>query len=406
MPNYRYTARDRHGEAKNGIVFAENDRHLREVLRSTDLFLTKFVQVDDNKAEETQRSLFAPRRVRLGDMVEFSRQMATLVRAGIPIVEALGTVVFQTDNPVLADALREVRVDVLAGSSLAGAMRQHPKIFDELYISLVDAGEAGGVLDQTLEVAADQFDKRAVLREQVKAAMTYPILVVVASILVVAFMLVFIVPTFAGVYKTFDQELPAITQLLLTMSHVMTKLWWIVVLVVLGIIVFVRYAYSTDKGRHVIDNLLLRIPLVGKVLRKIAIARFTQTWSGATKGGIPILRALAVSANTSGNVIIRDAVMEVAATVQEGSPLGPPLDETGQFPPMVTRMIASGESSGNLDLMLEEVTKFYQRDVDYSVQKMTKMLEPIMTVFVGGIVLFVLLALYMPVFNLTNVIKR
>lgn len=406
MPNFRYTARDRNGEPKNGIVFAENDRHLREILRSTDLYLTKFQQVDDTKAEGQQTRLFAPRKVRLVDMVEFSRQLATLVRAGIPIVEALGTVAFQTDNPILADAIREVRIDVLAGSSLAGAMRQHPKIFDDLYISLVEAGEAGGVLDQTLEVAADQFDKRAVLREQVKAALTYPILVIVASIGVVAFMLIFIVPTFAGVYRGFKKELPGITKMLIGMSNVVTQWWWIVLLVVIGLIIFVRSYYKTDKGRHVIDQMLLGIPIVGKVLRKIAIARFAQTLSGATKGGIPILKALSVSANTSGNVIIRDAVIEVASNVQEGSPLGPPLDETGQFPPMVTRMIASGESSGNLDLMLEEITKYYQRDVEYSVQRMTKLLEPIMTVIVGGIVLFVLLALYMPTFMLTEVIKR
>lgn len=406
MPNYRYSARDKKGEAKNGIVFAENDRHLRDILRSTDLYLTKYSLVDDAKAVAPETRLFAPRRVRLGDMVEFSRQLATLVRAGIPIVESLGTVAFQTDNPILAETLREVRVDVLAGSSLAGAMRQHPKVFNELYISLVDAGEAGGVLDQTLEVAADQFDKQAVLREQVKAAMTYPILVIVASIGVIAFMLVFIVPTFAGVYKGFNKELPAITQLLVTMSDIATKWWYIVLLVTVGFVLAVRQYYKTEGGRLVIDRILLKLPLVGKVLRKIAIARFTQTWSGATKGGIPILKALSVSANTSGNVLIRNAVMEVASNVQEGSPLGPPLDETGQFPPLVTRMIASGESSGNLDLMLEEITKFYQRDVEYAVQKMTKLLEPIMTVVVGAIVLFVLLALYMPVFMLTQVIKR
>ena len=190
------------------------------------------------------------------------------------------------------------------------------------------------------------------------------------------------------------------------MSNVITRWWWIVLLVILGLAYAFKRYRETPEGRKQIDSLVLKLPVFGKVMRKIAIARFTQTWSGATTGGIPILKALAVSANTSGNVVIRDAVMKVAASVEEGSPLGPPLDETGEFPPLVTRMVASGEKSGNLDLMLAEVTKFYQRDVDYAVSKMTKILEPALTVVVGGIVLFVLLALYMPVFQLPQTIRR
>ena len=406
MPNYRYAARDRHGEAKSGIVFAENDLHLRDILRGGDLFLTRFTRVDDAKSQGQARSMFAPRKVRLGDMVEFSRQLATLVRAGIPIVESLSAVAMQTENPILGDALRDVRVDVLAGSSLAYALKQHPKVFNDLFISLVDAGEAGGVLDQTLEVAADQFDKEAVLREQVKAALTYPKIVVVAVFVVVAFMVLFIVPAFGKVYAGFHQDLPAMTLLLVSISDFATKWWFVIFLSAAGAVFLFRQWVRTAKGRKSVDAFILRFPILGKVMRKIAIARFTQTWAGATKGGIPILKALSVSANTAGNVIIRDAVMQVAVTVQEGSPLGPPLDETGQFPPMVTRMIASGEKSGNLDLMLDEITKFYQRDVEYAVGKMTRLLEPVMTVIVGGIVLFVLLALYMPVFNLAKVIRR
>ena len=406
MPNYRYTARDRLGESKSGVAFAESDVHLRDVLRSGDLFLTRFRQVEEAQTKSQIRGLFSPRKVRLGDMVEFSRQLATLVRAGITIVEALSAVQMQTENPVLADTLNEVRIDVLAGSSLTGALKQHPKVFSDLFISLVEAGEAGGVLDQTLEIAADQFDKEAVLKQQVKAAMTYPKLVIAAVVLVVAFMLTFIVPAFGKVYQGFNKELPAITQMLIVMSNAVTKWWWVILLAAIAFVIGFKRYRETPEGRKVIDTLVLKLPVFGKVMRKIAIARFTQTWTGATKGGIPILKALAVSANTAGNVVIRDAVMKVAVSVQDGSPLGPPLDETGQFPPLVTRMIASGEKSGNLDLMLAEVTKFYQRDVDYAVTKMTKILEPAMTVIVGAVVLFVLLALYMPVFMLPQTIRR
>jgi type IV pilus assembly protein PilC len=405
MPNYSYTARDRVGKVATGTIFAENDAELRDVLRSNDLYLTKYRKSADSTTTQ-QQSIFRPRKVKLGDMVIMSRQFATLIRAGLPVVESLGTLVFQTENPILADALSDVRVSVLSGETLSDAMRKHPKVFNDLYISLVDAGEVGGVLDQTLEVAATQFDKEANLREQVKAAMTYPKLVVLASIGVVTFMLTFIVPVFAGVYDQFHATLPAITQLLVTMSFVVRKFWWLVIAAVFAVMYLFKRYRETPKGRQLIDSLTLQVPVLGKVLRKIAIARFTQTFAGATKGGIPIVRALSVSANTCGNVIIRDAVLGVAQQVQEGTPLSVPLDQSGEFPPMVTRMIAAGEKSGNLDEMLDEVSKFYQRDVDYSVQKMTKLIEPLMTILVGVIVLFVLLALYMPIFNLSNVIKK
>jgi type IV pilus assembly protein PilC len=406
MPNYRYTARTRSGESTTGTAFAESDLHLRELLRGGELFLTQFQTVDQHQTRATERKLIRPRRVKLGDMVEFSRQLATLVRAGITIVEALHAVELQTENELLREALAEVRIEVLAGSSLAAAFRQHPKIFNDLFISLVEAGEAGGVLDQTLEVAADQFDKESVIKEQVKAAMTYPKLVIAAVVVVVAFMLVFIVPTFGRVYKSFDKDLPLITQSLMSLSNVVLRWWWVILLLVIALVVLFKRYRETPDGRMNVDRLVLRLPVFGKVMRKLAIARFTQTWSGATRGGIPILRALAVSAKTSGNAVIESAIINVAGQVQEGSPLGPPLDETGEFPPLVTRMIASGEKSGNLELMLQEITKFYQRDVDYAVNKMTKILEPALTVIVGGIVLFVLIALYMPAFMLTQTIKR
>lgn len=405
MPEYLYSARDKGGNLTTGMVFAETDQELRDSLRVNDLYLTEYERRHDSVGKQQQR-LFASRRVKLGDLVIMSRQLATLVRAGIPIVEALGTVAVQTENMVLADALREVRLQVVAGEGLATAMRNHPKVFTELYCSLVEAGEVGGVLDQTLDVAATQFDREAHLRQQIKGAMVYPQLVVFASFGVVAFMLFFIVPIFKKVYTQFHAQLPSTTQTLVTMSDAVTSYWWAAVLGLILLIVGYRRIRKSPRGRLATDRIFLSLPIVGKVIRKIAISRFAQTFGSATHGGIPILRALAVSANTSGNYVIRDAVMRVATHVQEGASLAPPLDDTKEFPPMVIRMIAAGEKSGNLTLMLEEITKFYDRDVEYSVQKLTRLLEPAMTVIVGGIVLFVLLALYMPIFNLGNVIKR
>jgi type IV pilus assembly protein PilC len=285
-------------------------------------------------------------------------------------------------------------------------MRKHPKVFNEIYVSLVEAGEAAGTLDHTLELAATQFDEEAELREQIKAALTYPAIVVVAACGVVAFMLVFVVPAFAKVYQQFHAQLPAVTRMLITLSDIVLHRAWVVILAAILLIFGFRRYIETESGRLRYDSLKLKLPLLGKLIRKIAIARFAQTWAGATKGGMPILQALQISANTSGNVVIRNSVQQVATFVKEGATLADPLSATGQFPPMVTRMIAAGESSGDLDMMLEELARFYRRDIDYQVKKLTRLMEPIMTVVVGAVVLFVLVALYMPIFTLPTIVRR
>ncbi len=405
MPDYTYTARDAAGQVTSGMVSAENDQDLRHILRVNGLFLTTFNRRVDSVSKR-QQSMFRPRKVKLTDMVVMSRQLATLVRAGLPIIDALNTVATQTENILLADALKDVRLRVMAGSGLAEAMRAHPKVFPELYCALVDAGEVGGVLDQTLELAAVQFDKEADLRDKVRGALVYPKLVVFAAIAVVAFMVIVIVPKFQDVYTMFHAKLPPITLMLVSISNAVIHYGWAMLGVIILIIIGYQRYRATPQGRINTDRMYLHMPATGKLMRKIAISRFTQTFGSATRGGIPILRALAVSANTAGNHVIRDAVMHVATKVQEGTPLAPPLDETGEFPPMVIRLIAAGEKSGSLPLMLEEISKFYERDIDYTVQKLTRMLEPIMTIGVGALVLFVLLSLYMPIFTLTQVIKK
>jgi type IV pilus assembly protein PilC len=405
MPNYSYKAKDRLGEISDGLLFADNINDLRNRLRSNGLYLTDFEKRRDTVGEK-QQPLFRPRKVKFDDMVVMSRQLATLVRAGLPIVESLGTLAQQTENPLLSDALRAVRLNVTGGASLAEAFRMHPKVFSELYCSLVEAGEVGGVLDQTLEIAADQFAKEADLRQQVKGAMVYPKLVVAACFGVIAFMILVIVPVFKQVYGTFHAQLPAITLLLISLSDIGVHYGFLVIIAFVLIWLGIRNYKQTPKGKRLFDKVSLKMPITGKLMRKIAISRFTQTFGGATKGGIPILKALAVSANTSGNEIIKSAILSVATHVQEGTPLAPPLDDTGEFPPLVIRMIAAGEKAGNLPLMLDEMTRFYERDIEYAVQKLTRLLEPLMTIAVGGLVLFVLLSLYWPVFNLSHVIGK
>lgn len=409
MAIYRYNARDKQGKVAQGIQIADSVSELREALRNSDLYLTKYT-IQGGTSSETKKlselQIGPAKKPKLGDMVVMSRQFATLVRAGLNITEALHTIAAQTPQPMLADALRQVRADVVAGSSLAESMRKHPKVFNELYVALVEAGEAGGTLDQTLETAADQFDRDAELREQVKSALTYPTLVLVASAGVVAFMLVFIVPSFKKVYDQFNAKLPPITQVLVWLSDLIVHRSWIVVTVmVAGGYAFKKYI-DTPAGRLFFDGLKLKLPLFGPLMRKIAVARFTQTWAGLQRGGLQILRALDVSSKTSGNVVIRNSIMAAQEQIKEGANLSGVIDSTGQFPPMVIQMVAAGEQSGNLDEMLEEIARFYRRDIDYSVQKMTRLIEPLMTMVVGGIVLFILLALYMPVFNLTNVMRK
>jgi type IV pilus assembly protein PilC len=405
MPNYTYKARDLSGNLTSGVVFADNDAALRSALRDSRLYLVDYKKSADS-GERARGGFGRAKRVKLTDLVVSSRQLATLVRAGLPIIETLATLRAQVENQTLSAALAEIQQDVMSGSTLNDAMAKHPTIFPKLCIALVAAGEAGGMLDKTLDIMADQLDKEANMQAQVKAAMAYPKLVCVACAGVIAFMLTFIVPVFAKVYDQFHAQLPSVTLLLVAMSDFVTKMWWLALLLIFLFIKAMKAFRATKIGTRWFDTIALKMPVFGPIMRKIAIGRFAQTFAGSTRSGIPILNALAVCADTSGNVIIHGAIMKVAAQVSEGAPLAPALDETGQFPPMVTRMIAAGEKSGNLDEMLDEVALFYSRDVDYAIQKMTKMIEPLMTIVVGFIVLFVLLALYMPVFSLSHVIKK
>lgn len=412
MPTFQYTARDRNGNPVQGVVMSVDVDTVREILRERELFLTSAVP-QSNAATSSQemggiRAKNKGRRAKINDIVVMSRQLATLVRAGLPLNECLYTVALQSDNLFLREVLQEVRRDILSGSNFTEAVSRHPEVFNELYIALIRAGEAGGVLDETLETAAEQFDKEAELREKVRSAFTYPIIVTVVAVLVVGFLVLVVIPQFASFYASFRAQLPAVTQLLLNISKVAMNPYFELLLwtLIIGTVLFIRQSIKTTKGRERWDKLKLKILLFGPLNRKIAVARMTRTLAAMVRAGVPILQALAISARVSNNVIITAAMARVAEFVQQGARLWMPMEQTGEFPPMVTRMIAAGEESGNLDEMLAELTRFYDRDIEYTVQKLTKMLEPLLTVVIGSIVLFVLLALYMPIFNLTNVLKR
>ena len=346
------------------------------------------------------------KKVKISDLVIMSRQFSTLFKAGISVVECLNAVARQSENATLSAALYDVRQSVLEGNTIADSLRRHPKIFNDKYIALVRAGEAGGVLEQTLDVAADQFDREAELQEKIKSAMVYPAIVLLSAVGVVMFMLVFIVPVFANVYKQFKASLPAPTLLLITFSHILTTYWWMVGIVTAAMVYGVKKFIATKRGKRIYHRIMLKLPMLGKLNRKVAIARFSETLAGSVKSGIPILQALSVSSQTCANVIISEVVDNAALKVKDGSPMSPPLEASGEFPSMVTYMIAAGEQSGNLDQMLEEISRFYARDIEFSVNRLTRAMEPLMTIVIGVVVLVILLALYMPVFSLTQVIRK
>lgn len=408
MPRYLYVVRDSSGAATSGTLQATDPGELRRVLRGNNLFLTEFEQIKGPTGELGPKSnrLFHSPRPRPRDLVIAARQLATFVRAGVPLTEALEVVRVQGDREQLQEALFDIQGRVVQGGTISTGMKKYPKIFSPLLIALTEAGETSGTLDQTLEAAAEQMDREVVLREKIRVATLYPKIVVVASCVVVAIMLLFFVPIFADVYGQFGAQLPGITRFLIGISSFFVKTWWLFGLAIFGSWLAFRSYKSTPKGQRHIDEWNLRLPVIGNLLRKIAIARFCITLAGALKGGVPVLQALSISANTANNSVIRDAINETAAQVRDGATIGQELEKSGEFPLMVTRMMMAGETSGNVDQMLEEINKFYERDVDYDTQRLTRLIEPVMTIVVGSIVLFVLVALYSPVFHLGEAFRQ
>jgi len=407
MPKYKYVARDRTGKSSNGTLQASDEAELRNILRSNGLFLT---QVRGTTGADDHSSAGSPglfvKGPTLQDMVIATRQLATMMRAGMPMMETLNLVSSQVTKPGLRSAFRELERAVSGGESLSVAMAKYPKIFNKLVIAFVESGEATGNLADTLEACAIQLDREDNLRRKVKAATTYPKIVVAACVGTVAVMIVVVVPVFSQVYRQLGSQLPGPTLLLMNTSDFVIHYGWLVVLLTaIGSYAYKRFA-DTDDGRKKLDILSLKLPVLGVIFRKIAIARFVQTLSAALRSGVPVLQALQISGNMAGNAVIRDAIVEATQRIREGSPIAGELEKTGEFPLMVTRMLGAGESSGSLDTMLDEVNRFYDRDVEYSVDKLTRMIEPMMTMLVGGIVLLILLALYMPVFNLGKALNH
>jgi type IV pilus assembly protein PilC len=399
---YDYKVRDRTGNLVTGQLAGDSETLVLQKLRQ--MGMTP-VEVKRANAGLKMEINLRPGRVKLKQVAVFCRQFATMVNSGLPILRALSILADQTESKELAKVLVQARTEVEQGSSLSAAMGKHPKAFNNTFIAMVKAGETGGVLDTVLLQLADQIEKEVSLRRQIKSAMTYPIVVVCLVVLIMSAMLLFIVPQFETIYASLDSALPLPTTILLAMSRIFTTYWWGVILASVGVAFAFRRYKKTDSGRARIDAIKIRVPVFGPLFHKVAIARFSSTLSMLMRAGVPILQALEIVKDTVNNRVISGAVEDVKTSVREGESIAKPLGKHSVFPPMVVQMMAVGEETGAVDTMLDKVSEFYNSEVTATVEALTSLIEPLLIAIIGGAVGAAVVALYMPMFNIINVIE-
>ncbi len=401
MPDtFEYRVRDQAGKVVTGTLVAENEQLVVHRLREMGYVPLKVgVQNLGMKREFNFRQ-----KAKLKDLAVFSRQFATMVNSGLPILKALTILSEQTESKNLAHVVTEVRLDVERGSSLSAAMTKHPKAFNTLYTSMVRAGETGGVLDSVLLRLADNMEREVELRQRVKSAMTYPVVVLGMVTLILAAMLLFIVPQFKNIYASLNGKLPLPTLILLAVSNTVRSYWYVWILGMAGLaFAFVRYK-ATPRGRAQIDALKLKVPVFGSLFHKTALSRFSSTLAILLRSGVPILQSLDIVSDTVNNDVVRKAVQDVQGSVREGESIAKPLARHAVFPPMVVQMLGVGEETGAVDSMLEKVAQFYDNEVAATVDALTSLIEPLMIAIIGGLVGLAVVALYLPMFNVIKLI--
>jgi type IV pilus assembly protein PilC len=402
---FTYRALDREsGEILQDQMEGSNTTAVAITLKQQGLFV---IDVKE-QSTLTDKDILEPfKSVKLRDLVVFSRQFSTLINAGLPIVRALYVTSEQTEKKKLKDTIDAVRGDVEAGSSLSEALEKHPKVFNRLYVEMVRAGEVGGMLDGVLLRIADQLEKEADLKRKVKSAMIYPLFVLGFAFLTLTFLLVFIVPIFAKMFEDLGGTLPLPTRIAIGVSNILTSLWGILVYLALGAALFLFLRWKkTESGRKVWGRISLRIPAkIGDVLQKVALARFARTLGTLTAAGVPILQALEITATSSGNWVVEKALLKSRDAVREGIPIYKPLESEPVFPPMVVRMMAVGEETGDIDGMLGKIAEFYESEVDATVKALTSIMEPLMIIVVGAIVGAIVISMYLPMFKIYELVK-
>ena len=423
MPTFTYKARDNRGELKESSILAESAENAKAQLKQEGLWVVDLRQIDKEQRtedrgqrtevkEQKSQSKFLEdfltkyQPITLKDMVIFSRQFASMVEAGVAMLRALTVLTDQTQNLRLRKALQTIMGDIEQGSTLSDALEKHSKIFDRLFISMVKAGEAGGVLDKVLNRLAFFMEERSKLTQQVKAAMTYPIVVLFIAVVVFYAMLTLVLPTFSGLFSSLGSDLPAYTKFLIKISEFLRS-WYMLGLIAafIGSGWALKNWYETKEGRFTIDFTLLQFPVIGDILKKVSVARFTRTFGTLTKSGVPIVTALDVVKDSAGNAVLARAIEAVQARVQQGGTINGPMSESKIFPPMVIQMVAIGEETGQLENMLEKVADFYDIEVKTAVEGLTSLLEPIMIVTLGGVVGAIVVGMYLPIFTVISQIK-
>lgn len=399
MPVYKWVAETKKGKILKGELEAGDERIAQLQLKRRNLTIKKIkVKPKDLFANV---AFFQPK-ITAKDVVIFTRQFSTMIDAGLPLVQGLTILAEQTENKTFQNVLKRVTKDVEGGSSLAEALKKHPKAFDALYVNLVAAGEIGGILDTILQRLAAYIEKAEKLKTRIKGAMTYPIIVVGVAVLVIAVILIFVIPVFQEMFSSFGKALPVPTQIVVNMSDFLKgNIHYVIVGFILFVFAFKKYR-NTKKGRKQTDALALKLPVFGNLLKKSAVARFTRTLGTMISSGVPILDALEIVAKTSGNVVLEEIIYEVRSSIAEGQTIAEPLSEADIFPRMVVQMISVGEATGALDTMLNKIADFYDDEVDAAVEALTSMLEPLLMVFLGGAIGGLVIAMYLPIFQMAS----
>ena len=395
MPTFEWKGTARNGQTQTGVLVADSKAAVITMRRRQQIVVTAVKE----KGKEIAFPKFGGR-VPAQSIAIFTRQFSVMIDAGLPLVQCLEILAGQQDHKNFKRVLIQVRQDVESGSNLADAMRKHPKTFNDLFTNMIAAGEAGGILDTILQRLSSYIEKSVKLNSQVKSAMIYPVAVISIACIVVAVILWKVIPVFAALFESLGAELPLPTKVVIALSNFIADFWWLMTIVIVAGIFAIRKYHETYKGKRILDNILLHMPVMGLLLRKIAVARFCRTLATLTSSGVPILDGLQITARTAGNSIIEDAIMATRKSVEEGKTISEPLGDTDVFPSMVVQMIAVGEQTGALDTMLSKIADFYEDEVDTAVAGLMKLLEPVLIAFLGVAIGGIVIAMYMPMFTL------
>jgi type IV pilus assembly protein PilC len=405
MATFAYVGRTRSGAVKKGELSAKTRDEAVDQLRKQSVVVTSLAEKSSGGFDLSKLNLGSGLTDK--DLVVFTRQFGTMINAGLPLVQCLEILSTQSENKVLRETIGEVKIQVEAGSTFSDALRRHPKVFDDLYVNLVHAGEVGGLLDTILTRLAKYIEKAMKLKGQIKSAMIYPAAIMGVAVVVIAVLMIWVIPIFAKMFNELSggkMGLPGPTQLVIDISNIFTSYWYVMLGSIVGGVFGIKKYYATAKGRMAIDKLLLKAPVFGDLIRKASVAKFTRTLGTLLASGVPLLDGMTICAKTAGNKVIEETLVNARVSISGGKTIADPLAASGVFPKMVTHMIAVGESTGALDAMLGKIADFYEDEVDQAVASLTSLLEPIMMVFLGIVIGFIVVAMYLPIFKMSEAI--